>query len=125
MDDKKDYHGTITGYTTHKCRCDKCREAWKLYQHSNLNRQKEYKCPTCGEFFWRSNKYNIATRYTAKPGPYCNILCNPARARRTKPVTHGTANGYSYYKCRCRPCTDAWAAYCRKLKNAHKANKVT
>lgn len=25
---------------------------------------------------------------------------------------HGTANGYNNLKCRCRPCTDAWAAYC-------------
>jgi len=26
---------------------------------------------------------------------------------------HGTANGYNNYRCRCRPCTDAWAEYHR------------
>ena len=29
---------------------------------------------------------------------------------------HGTSNGYHHHKCRCRPCTDAWAAICLERK---------
>lgn len=25
-------HGTVDGYSNHKCRCQKCRLAWRLYQ---------------------------------------------------------------------------------------------
>ena len=25
------WHGTITGYVNHKCRCDRCRERWSKY----------------------------------------------------------------------------------------------
>ena len=35
-------HGTVTGYTNHKCRCDDCRGAWaayvKTYRASNKER---------------------------------------------------------------------------------------
>jgi len=24
-------HGTVSGYVNHKCHCDKCREAWRVY----------------------------------------------------------------------------------------------
>lgn len=27
------------------------------------------------------------------------------------PITHGTNTGYTYWKCRCRPCTEAHSAY--------------
>lgn len=56
-------HGTITGYTHHKCRCDECRAAWRLYDreykagrrrsaerlpkpvpHGTLNGYQRYKC---------------------------------------------------------------------------------
>lgn len=32
----------------------------------------------------------------------------------TRPIPHGTRNGYSYYKCRCEPCRFAAREYARK-----------
>lgn len=33
-------HGTLTGYTNRKCRCDACTEANRKYQHENYLRNK-------------------------------------------------------------------------------------
>lgn len=30
-DDDAPWHGTLTGYTSRKCRCVRCREAWNLW----------------------------------------------------------------------------------------------
>lgn len=42
----------------------------------------------------------------------CQILCERHHQEKTNRdngfgVVHGTQHGYSYYRCRCRPCTDA------------------
>lgn len=31
MIDNDEHPGTISRYVNHKCRCDKCREAWRVY----------------------------------------------------------------------------------------------
>lgn len=36
---------------------------------------------------------------------------------------HGSANGYVNYLCRCRECTDAWAAHGRELKERRFARR--
>lgn len=51
----------------------------------------------------------------------CQVLCaachkEKTRAMLSKPVQHGTESGYSHYRCRCRPCTDAHAAAQRRYK---------
>jgi hypothetical protein len=39
--------------------------------------------------------------------------------------THGTYGGYIVYSCRCRPCTDARAAYQRELRADKKQEAET
>jgi GIY-YIG catalytic domain len=34
---------------------------------------------------------------------------------------HGTVNRYTNHRCRCQPCRDAWAAFCRSLKERRAA----
>lgn len=33
-------HGTVTAYTGHKCRCAKCREAWRVHQRKYQRRRR-------------------------------------------------------------------------------------
>lgn len=30
------WHGTLGGYTNHRCRCDKCRAAWRAYMRKYM-----------------------------------------------------------------------------------------
>lgn len=63
----------------------------------------------------------------------CQLLCHPChvvktredRTRRTgqpyRTLEHGTLTGYMHYHCRCRPCTDANAAYYRVYMRKRRA----
>jgi WhiB family transcriptional regulator, redox-sensing transcriptional regulator len=42
-DDRR--HGTINAYIRFKCRCDRCRETWAIYQHSRRDRPSKPKTP--------------------------------------------------------------------------------
>lgn len=96
-------HGTITAYTTDKCRCDVCREAWVRYQTE-----------------WRAARLadpNVdhGKRVTYLCGCRCsecraaNAAYNLARKARLNPdaTPHGTLDGYGSYGCRCDRCTEA------------------
>jgi hypothetical protein len=39
----------------------------------------------------------------------------------SRSIPHGTAGGYQNHKCRCIPCTNAWATYKRERRAARKA----
>lgn len=42
-------HGTPNGYTNYRCRCDACREAWRVYYAEQVARARaERTCPNCG-----------------------------------------------------------------------------
>lgn len=34
-------HGTVNGYTNHKCRCDECRSAWATYVRTYRDSNRE------------------------------------------------------------------------------------
>jgi hypothetical protein len=40
-------HGTAGGYTNHKCKCDDCREAWRIshlaYMHRHPEQQERHR----------------------------------------------------------------------------------
>lgn len=75
------WHGTISGYTYHKCRCDKCRQAKRIYSRGYYRE-------------WIAGQ--VEERATRPPnGEHW----------------HGTANGYNNRCCRCEPCRAAWAEY--------------
>lgn len=33
-------HGTVNGYINLRCRCDECREAWRVYEPARLSRER-------------------------------------------------------------------------------------
>lgn len=33
-------HGTVTGYTNYKCRCEPCRKSWREYKAARIRQQK-------------------------------------------------------------------------------------
>ncbi len=42
------WHGSINGYTRHKCRCDECRAAWRTYQRKARARRRGKEPPVHG-----------------------------------------------------------------------------
>ena len=74
-------HGIVSTYTNRRCRCDECREAWRVYV-KDLNKRKREANPR-----------------PPKPAPH-------GRGRRIKAEMHGTLTGYAY-GCRCDRCKDA------------------
>ena len=46
-------------------------------------------------------------------GDFCKLLVGDSR--------HGTPTGYGNNRCRCDPCTDAWAAYSVTARHARRA----
>ena len=76
-------HGTVSRYNNDSCRCDECREAFKVYR-------REYKARKASGNFVRLNAKGT------------NV-----------PIPHGTTVGYNHHKCRCTPCRDARAEYQR------------
>jgi hypothetical protein len=42
----------------------------------------------------------------------------------SKPIPHGTANGYCNYRCRCSECKNAWRQYARDRVDAWRHRKV-
>lgn len=43
-------HGTVSTYTNHKCRCDACREAQRLYMRGWYSRNREHRTAYMREY---------------------------------------------------------------------------
>jgi len=85
---------------------DKCR-----YKHKDANRF--IPCAECGSPMLRSGK-------TVPGTSVCWECKHGAPKIRGAGVTHGNANTYSKYGCRCRPCTEAAAASQREFTRKYK-----
>ncbi len=116
-------HGTISGYSYWKCRCQQCAEASRTYARQALTRRKKRlaaypdspshgtpsaynagcRCTPCREA-WTSYHRQLRARLAPE------IIANPADHR------HGTEFGYRC-GCRCTPCTVAKQAK-NKITNA-------
>lgn len=107
-------HGTVSGYSYHKCRCDECKAANRAYR---LGRREAVYGPP------RPPRPVHGTLYRYKRGCRCEE-CKAAntkscrRFRDTNPgykfkprasarVPHGTETGYNHYGCRCEECIAA------------------
>lgn len=112
-------HGTPSGYTYHKCRCDECKAAESEYQSlRRASRPENYRPSTLIRHGTQSG-YNTH-------GCRCEE-CRSAKAKAAQrsrknnpeykapvpstPVPHGTRNGYQAYKCRCDECKAAAAEH--------------
>jgi hypothetical protein len=93
-------HGTVTGYTARRCRCDECRAAWADYMRLyNQGRRRTTaqpaECPTCG-------------RHISRPGAM-------GRHRVDCPVQHGIISRY-LNGCRCADCRRVAADHRRQAR---------
>lgn len=94
--DIEKWHGTLNGYTNHRCRCSECLEAKRLNQIQYRSTRKE-----------RTNELR-------RSGYARNSENERSRARERRlsgidddDIRHGTNNGYSNYNCRCDQCKKA------------------
>lgn len=137
-------HGTIDGYTNHKCRCADCRKASADYQRERVHkRQDAYfadkACVKCGS---REKLHNHHRDPSTKAPRFncvwtwseakreeelakCDVLCASCHStlhnkERLKPIVHGTFNAYSHRNCRCDECCHAWREYQRNYRDANK-----
>ena len=85
------YHGTLGGYSNHKCRCEQCRAAAAEY-----HRRRRVPCISCGAPVYR--RAHGAERY-------CRA-CFAATLEIPLDEVHGTELGYKK-GCRCVECREA------------------
>ncbi len=114
-------HGTIGGYSNHKCRCDACAKVWRDY---------------CRELAWDTGRRRpmeihlnnlIAKHVHGTEGGYnrgckcalCLTAASEARKERREngEVRTHNANGYSN-GCRCDICREAHTVYRRRRRAA-------
>lgn len=110
-------HGTRQGYDEHRCRCDPCKEAKRIYRRNVDSafrrgplRTDDPRHGTPGGYqYWRCrcDLCREAVRVQASDRKKHLALLSPDDPR------HGTVTGYSNWKCRCEPCKKARKEYGR------------
>lgn len=112
-------HGTLTGYTGDKCRCDDCRAAWREYQRSRWAAMSSGRAPT------RHGAEGYAS------GCRCEVCRGYARTRSRErreqglpagDSRHGTITGASSWGCTCDGCKAAWHEYRRQWRSRQRMN---
>ena len=107
------WHGTKNGYAYHKCRCDLCKEANRVYGRAYA--EKVMSQPITGDESWHGTTNGYNSR-----GCRCD-LCKDARTAykkkiRSQPITggeswHGNPSSYDVRGCRCSECLFASKIY--------------
>lgn len=107
------WHGTKNGYAYHKCRCDLCKEANRVYGRACA--EKVMSQPITGDESWHGTTYGYNNR-----GCRCDLCKDAKRAYakkiKSQPITgseswHGTCSGYDVRGCRCSECFFAGKIY--------------
>lgn len=138
-------HGTIDGYTNHRCRCTACREAINTYQRARRQERRaayfaDKTCVKCGSSRNLVNHHRDARTKGANFNTVwgwseprrevelakCDVLCKGCHSKlhnkkRIKPIVHGTLNAYIHRVCRCDECRGAWNAYQRDYGKRRRA----
>ena len=127
--DKPVPHGTHSGYSRYRCRCDECKAAGSAYHRAYYERNRERKL-AAGARRYAANSEVLAAaqreryaanaerertaaraRYAANPDKYKDAAA--ARRVRGVPIPHGTLYGYAEDFCRCAECKAAKATSAR------------
>lgn len=87
---KEVVHGTSTGYSHYKCKCELCKEAFSKQQKRN---------------YYRRKAIEQAKREAGLEADT---------------IEHGTVSGYSKKMCRCKLCTEAYNTYYRERYHIRK-----
>jgi hypothetical protein len=69
-------------------------------------------CPACGQIFERFLRYVRLKQSAGVKNLFCSRSCRvrvPLYEKGVPDHVHGTANGYSYWRCRCQKCLSAKA----------------
>lgn len=97
-------HGTITGYTTDRCRCDPCADRWREYQ-------REWKAALIASpDFVHGRRVGYVAGCRCDDCRAANARYNldrKAKLRGSTATPHGTVDGYGSYGCRCDGCSAA------------------
>jgi hypothetical protein len=108
------WHGTLSGYDHHRCRCDQCRQARKQYRKELREREDKADAPWHGKL---TGYYDHRCRCDA-----CKEEARAYRQSRQKgsydgsEAWHGTHGGYNERGCRCERCSEAESQYRQGLK---------
>lgn len=103
-------HGTLTGYTTDKCRCEECRTFHAAYQREW--KRARLASPDCTH----GNRVTYLSGCRCTECRAANAAYNLKRKARLQVATdvpHGTTDGYGSYGCRCERCSAAKRAATR------------
>lgn len=118
----KTAHGKASTYSNWRCRCEPCKEAWRVHmrRQSKLNQRPEAVARRAAKLLtFGPERHGRQSTYQ-----YYGCRCEPCRAvmaakhaaeqvARHKqlpdlpPERHGSAYVYNEYGCRCAPCTEA------------------
>lgn len=132
-------HGTISGYKTHKCRCDLCRKAnrdaakrtkanraaqgdlaTEFVHGANGYRNHGCRCDICTAGSTEATRKWRATHQRSNPvKPEVIVVAEAPAPPSPKPVPeiqHGTRAGYTSGKCRCDLCKAANTQACKETR---------
>lgn len=109
-------HGTLNGYTYHRCRCAECKWAAAAYRKENAGRIRQTTAKWRAENPDRVAEYNrnYALRNPEKIASKARRQYHRNRQRVKEgysDFSHGL-HGYIRYGCRCEACLAAYSEYC-------------
>lgn len=122
-----DFHGTRTGYTKYRCRCDDCKAANARDHRLVLARKKRRPTPfeeiphgTSAGYGYHACKCSLCRAFAAQ-----KTADKRAKAQKVPfdAIPHGTVPGRTIYGCHCRACLDSFNAYRRRRRATLRANK--
>lgn len=109
------WHGTLSGYSHHGCRCEACGTAMREY-----SRQRRQRLAAEGLPVYRHEPERARNRKARRRAE--RVLVN---GRLIHPrATHGVRTSYTNWACRCVPCTDAWRQATNVRRLARRASRV-
>lgn len=91
------WHGTLSGYTYHRCRCEGCAAAMREYGRRRPRRP-------VGKAEAAAKKRRQVVKRRAERQLIDGRLVHPR-------APHGKYTGYSNWTCRCGPCAEAWNGF--------------
>lgn len=127
------FHGRVSTYRHHKCRCRPCRDAASAHQREEYARRKARLAadPTCVEHGLASTYKHFGCRckpcvVAGRANLRSQRKAQQVRTEQADPlVPHGTVNGYVNWACRCNLCREANRAFRRRQRSRRREKLAT